>query len=150
MSARTAKANGRKSLTRTKVEAASSDKRFRKIRGGGPGASVGQSQSFDTLSGGRRRAAPEPAAGQLPEEVLDGVHPRAGGRREMEDPSAMILQPICDGLVFVGGVVVQNGMHRKSAGTLPVDLAEERDDFLVPVALGVASDDLAVQVSMLK
>ena len=29
-------------------------------------------------------AAPEPAAGELPEEALDGVHPGAGGGREVE------------------------------------------------------------------
>ena len=36
-------------------------------------------------------AAPELAAGQLPEEVLDRVHPGAESRREVEGPSAMGL-----------------------------------------------------------
>ena len=40
MSARTAKTNGCKSLTRARVEAASSDKRFREICVGGPSASM--------------------------------------------------------------------------------------------------------------
>ena len=53
-------------------------------------------------------AAPEPAPGQLPEEALDGVHPRAGGRREVEGPAAMLLQPVQDGFVLVGGVVVHS------------------------------------------
>ena len=39
-------------------------------------------------------AAPEPAVGQLPEEALDRVRPGAGGRREMEGPAGMVLQPL--------------------------------------------------------
>ena len=35
--------------------------------------------------------------------------------------------------VFVGGVVVQDQMHRKPFGHLPVDGAEELQEFLVPV-----------------
>ena len=36
-------------------------------------------------------AAPETAAGQLPEEALDRVRPEAGGRRKVEEPAGMVL-----------------------------------------------------------
>ena len=39
-------------------------------------------------------AAPETAAGQLPEEALDRVHPGAGGRREVEGPAGMVRKPV--------------------------------------------------------
>ena len=57
----------------------------------------------------------------------------------------MLLQPVYDGLVLVGGVVVQDGVDRPVGRHLPVDLVEERDELLVPVALGVASDHRSVQ-----
>ena len=63
----------------------------------------------------------------------------------MEGPSAMILQPVHDGLVLVGGIVVQNGVDRSSGRHLPVDLVEERDELLMPVALGVAVDHRSIQ-----
>lgn len=49
--------------------------------------------SFETLFGLRRRAAPEPAAGQLPEEAFDRGCPGAEGRRGVEGPAGMALQP---------------------------------------------------------
>ena len=45
--------------------------------------------------------APEPVAGQLPEEALDGIHPEAGGRRELEGPAPVMSQPLRDGRVPV-------------------------------------------------
>ena len=90
-------------------------------------------------------AAPETAAGQLPEEALDRVHPGAGGRREVEGPAGMVLQPLRDGRVLVGGVVVQDGADLPACGRRLVDLLEERDELLMPVALGVAADDRPVQ-----
>ena len=85
-------------------------------------------------------AAPETAAGQLPEEALDRVRPEAGGRREVEGPAGMVLQPLRDGLVLVGGVVVQDGADLPPGGHRLVDLLEERDELLAPVAVGVAAD----------
>ena len=90
-------------------------------------------------------AAPETAVGQLPEEALDRVHPGAGGRREVEGPAGMVLQPLRDGRVLVGGVVVHDGVDILPGGHLLVDLLEERDELLMPVALGVAADDRPVQ-----
>ena len=82
-------------------------------------------------------AAPEPAAGQLPEEDLDRVRPEAGGRLEVEGPAPAVRQPLRDGRVLVGGVVVHDGVNLPLGGRRLVDLLEERDELLVPVALGV-------------
>ena len=45
---------------------------------------------------------------QLPEEALDGIHPEAEG------PSAMLFQPVHDGLVLVDCIVIQNQTQVKS------------------------------------
>ena len=62
-------------------------------------------------------AAPETAVGQLPKEALDRVRPGAGGRREVEGPAGMVRQPVRDGRVLVGGVVVQNGAELRASST---------------------------------
>ena len=56
---------------------------------------------FARMMDGLRALGREPAAGQLPEEALDGFHPEAGGRRELEDPAPVISQPLLDGRVPV-------------------------------------------------
>ena len=63
-------------------------------------------------------AAPETAAGQLPEEALDRVRPEAGGRREVEGPAPAVRQPVRDGRVLVGEVVVHDGMDLRSGGSM--------------------------------
>ena len=65
------------------------------------------------LSGLDRRASnPKPNLG-IPDRdcriigtLLDGVHPKAGGRRVLEGLSAMSRQPVHDGPVLMGRVVV--------------------------------------------
>ena len=63
----------------------------------------------------------------------------------MEGPAGMVRKPVRDGFVLVGGVVVQDGVDILPGGRRLVDLLEERDELLVPVALGVAADDRPVQ-----
>ena len=53
----------------------------------------------------------------------------------MEGPAGMVLQPLRDGLVLVGGVVVQDGVDLPPGRRRLVDLVEERDELLVPVAV---------------
>ena len=45
--------------------------------------------------------------------------------------------------VFVGGVVVENHMDRLVGRHLALDGIEKADEFLMPVALHAAPDDLA-------
>ena len=63
----------------------------------------------------------------------------------MEGPAEIILQPVRDGLVLVGGVVVHDGVDLPFGGYLLVDPAEERDELLMPVVVGLVADDRPVQ-----
>ena len=63
----------------------------------------------------------------------------------MEGPAPAIRRPVRDGRVPVGGIVVHDGVDLRSGGRRLLDLVEERDELLVPVALGVAADDRPVQ-----
>ena len=63
-------------------------------------------------------AALETAAGQLPEEALDRVRLGAEGRREVEGPAPAVRQPIRDGRVLVGEVVVHDGVDLRSGGSM--------------------------------
>ena len=47
--------------------------------------------------------------------------------------------------VFVGGVVVEDGMDGLSSRDLALDGVQEADELLAPVALHAAADDLALQ-----
>src|SRR6476659_6403948 len=54
-------------------------------------------------------------------------------------------QPFLHAGMFVGRIVVDNGMERLSRRDLRLDSVEEADELLVPVALHVAADDSAVE-----
>ena len=56
------------------------------------------------------------AARQRREETLDGVEPRGGRGREVEHPSWMAREPGTDLGVFVGGVVVGDGVDDLAPG----------------------------------
>lgn len=97
------------------------------------------------LAQGRRVG--EGAAGQdLPlqgaEPVLDRVQPGGVGRGEVEVEAGVGLPPVPHLAVFVGGVVVQDQVHLLG-GEAPGQLAQEGQQFLVPVAPGASVVDLA-------
>ena len=48
------------------------------------------------IGDGAEHAALQPAAGELGEKALDGVQPGARGRREMEGPARMTVEPGAD------------------------------------------------------
>lgn len=79
---------------------------------------------------GAEHAALESAPGKLGEEALDGVQPGAGGGGEMEGPAPMAVQPGADLRMFVGGVVVENGVDGLAGRNGALDGAEEADEFL--------------------
>ena len=58
-------------------------------------------------------------------------------------PAAAIWAPSINR--FVGGVVVDDGVHRLALWHLGFDRFEEADEFLVAVTLQAAVDDLAVR-----
>jgi hypothetical protein len=57
----------------------------------------------------------------------------------------MALQPCLDLCVLVGRVVVDDEMDVPVLWGLAIDLVEEADELLMPVALHALADDLALQ-----
>src|SRR5262245_29081816 len=55
-------------------------------------------------------AALEAALGELGEEALDRIEPRAGGGGEVEGPARMAMQPVVDLVVLMRRGVVENHM----------------------------------------
>src|SRR4030081_2292523 len=73
------------------------------------------------------------------------VEPGRRGRREVKRPAGMPGQPFLYLGMFVGRVVVDDGVDRHSHRHLRLGGVEEADELLVPVALHVAADDGAVK-----
>ena len=90
-------------------------------------------------------ATPQPPPGQLGEEGLDRVQPRARGRGEVEGPARMPLQPGHDLRVLVGAVVVQDRVHQLAGRDRGLDRVQEADELLVPVPLHAPAQHRAVQ-----
>ena len=94
---------------------------------------------------GSEHAALEAAVGELGEETFDGIEPGRRGWREVEGPAGMLREPFAHLRVPVSGIVVDDRMDRLSPRNLGVDVIEEADELLMPVALHVATDDGAVE-----
>src|SRR5262249_47302948 len=97
------------------------------------------------LDNGAKDAALEATPGELGEEALDGIEPGARGGGEMEDEARMAGQPGLDLRMLVGGIVVDDDMDDLAGRHLGLDGIEEADEFLMPVALHAAADDLALE-----
>jgi hypothetical protein len=78
-------------------------------------------------------------------EALHGVEPQGRGRREMEHPARMIGQPFEDVGLFVGGVVVDDGVDDFSGRDGALDGVEEADELLVAMPSYAASDHGSVE-----
>src|SRR5665213_158213 len=90
-------------------------------------------------------ATSEPALGEGGEEAFHGVQPGGAGRGEVEGDAWVAGQPGDYLGVLVGGVVVEDDMHGLGGRDGLVDVVEEADELLMPVALHASSDNLAVQ-----
>ena len=109
------------------------------IRVGGPDEGLGiivglVDEAVDgglEVGDGAEHATLETAPGKLGEKTLDGVQPGAGGGCEMEGPARMAVQPGTDLGMFVGSVVVQNGVDGLAGRNGALDGAEEADEFLM-------------------
>src|SRR3989337_987614 len=109
-----------------------------------------------TSSGTSEAASADCVLGQIAEEPLDQVHPGTAGGREVQDAPvpAMRLEllPVSDlqpGLnlgVFVRPIVVQDQVQRQVGWRLLMQLVQESQPLLVPVAGRRLAKDLAVQV----
>ena len=87
----------------------------------------------------------EPPPGERREEALHGVEPGCAGRGEVEGPARVADEPGAHLGVLVGGVVVDHGVDHLAGRHGGLDLVEEADELLMPVALHVAADHRAVQ-----
>ena len=87
----------------------------------------------------------EALPGEFGKEALDGIEPGARGRREVERPLRMLGKPGQHLGVFVGGVVVENGMDHLAGRDGPLDGVDEADELLMAMAGHAAADDLAFE-----
>ena len=93
------------------------------------------------IDDGMEHTAFQPPFRELGEEALDGVEPGSRGRREVKVEPGMALQPFLDLGVLVGRVVVDDEMDVPVLWGLAIDLVEEADELLMPVALYALADD---------
>ena len=93
------------------------------------------------IDDGMEHTAFQPPFRELGEEALDGIEPGGRGRREVEMEPWMALQPCLDLCVLVGRVVVDDEMGFPVLWGLAIDLVEEADELLMPVALYALADD---------
>src|SRR5664280_2815564 len=69
------------------------------------------------------------------------VEPRTRRRCEMQVEARVLLQPRLHVRVLVGGVVVQDHVHRQALGHLAVDPPEGLQELLVAVSRQAVADD---------
>src|ERR1700730_10518497 len=88
-------------------------------------------------------ASADALARDLGEEPLDEIEPRTGCRREMQLETLVPGEPALHLLCLVRGVIVDDQMQIEMGGRLAVDLPQERQEFVRPVAWQTFADDLA-------
>ncbi len=115
---------------------------------GGPGEGFGVFVGFgdEAIDGrleideGKEDTAFEAPVCEFCEESFDGVEPRAGCWREVENKPLVAIEPGPDLWMLMGGVVVEDDVDGLVLRVLSVDHVQEPDELLVPVALHIASD----------
>ena len=98
----------------------------------------------ELLDAGERTTA-DGLVGDQREEALDLVQPGTVGRNEMHVPTRPARQPSLDLRVTVGSVVVHDAVHVQLSRHSLVDLAQERQELLVPVAWFAAGQHRPVE-----
>src|ERR1700730_14251928 len=88
-------------------------------------------------------AAFEPVSGELGKQAFNRIGPGAGSRGVVEGEASMPLQPSRHLGMLVSSVVVEHDVDRFVGRHLALDGIEKADEFLMPVALHTAPDDLA-------
>ena len=88
-------------------------------------------------------AAADLLFGDVGEEALDLIDPRAGGRGEVNMPSRPRAEPLSDRLGLVGGVVVHHEVDVEAARDIAFDLAQEAQELASAMTGIAAPDDLA-------
>ena len=83
--------------------------------------------------------------GKFGEAALDGVEPRARGRREVEDEARVPIEPLRHLRMLMGGVIVEDHVNELSGGHLGLDSIQEADELLVTMALHTSAHDLTLE-----
>jgi hypothetical protein len=74
------------------------------------------------------------------EEAFDGVEPRTGRWREVENKPFVAIEPGSDLWMLMSSAVAENNVDGLVRRDLNVDDVQEADELLVPVALHIAPD----------
>src|ERR1700685_3385129 len=108
------------------------------------GGDVADNRAFEVVD--RAKDAPfEALPSELGEKAFHGIEPGAGGRREVERPSRMLGEPGQHLRMFVGGIVVEDGVDHLAGWHGPLDGCDEADELLMPMARHTAADHLAFE-----
>ena len=90
-------------------------------------------------------ATPDALVGDLTEPPLHHVHPRTRRRNEVQMEAWMPPKPGFYTRMFVGRVVIRDEVQIEFGRGFDIDLVEEADEFLMPVARHAFADHLAVE-----
>ncbi len=88
-------------------------------------------------------SSPYTLSGDFGEETFDHVEPGAGCRREVQLEAPMSCQPVLHGRRFVGGVIIEDQMQIEMGGRLSIDLFEESQELVCPMAWHTFADNRA-------
>lgn len=97
------------------------------------------------IDDGMEDTALQSTPAELGEETLDGVEPGARGWREVEDETRMAIEPGANVRMLVGGIVVENDVDDLTDRNLRLDGVQKSNEFLMTMALHIATDDRAVE-----
>ena len=98
---------------------------------------------LDELSDAGDGEAFELPSREFTEEALNEIQPRGGGRGEVELHSRVFLEPYPNSRMLVRSVVVENDVDVELGRDGPLDLTEESQEFLMPMARHAFVEDLA-------
>ena len=105
------------------------------------GGDVAGNRAFGVIDRAKD-ASFEALPSELGEEAFHGIEPGAGGRREVERPSRMFGEPGQHLRMFMGGIVVEDGVDHLAGRDGRLDGCDEADELLMPMARHAAADDL--------
>ena len=89
---------------------------------------------------------PDALASEFRKKAFNGIEPGAGLRGEVEDPTWMPGEPGFDLGMFVGAVIVEDGMDQLAGRDRALDGIEKANELLVGMALHAAAKDDALSV----
>jgi hypothetical protein len=90
-------------------------------------------------------AALQPSPSQLGKEALDGIEPGCRFRGVVEHKTGVPTEPSPHLRVLVAAVIVEDDVDNFADRGLGLDRIQKADEFLMPVALHAAADDLSFE-----